>query len=307
MPGRLDELSQALEAMGLEPELVEEDGGLLAACGETILHVQCLGADEAPYVRARNLILADVMGTVEIYEALARENVSAPAGAFVHEPQGGVIRLGGVFPDTPEYRSAVPSVLWALADRGEHIHAELRERLGGCTWAEAWREDNDLGEIPPELPIPLDRPFEGVPMPVNEARLALDRLMPELWDEDECIRLGQGHHALRTGDATHEVTVLPRPYRTTIRVLTRLVGDIGDTAALAQEINGWNDGQGFAAFAYDEGEGMLVCSSLLPGTLLTAPALGPLLRLHATLASERGESVLTTLGGRPALEVQADR
>jgi hypothetical protein len=142
---------------------------------------------------------------------------------------------------------------------------------------------------------------------IAEARAALDRMMPDLWPEEERIVLGRGHHALRTGDATHEVTVRPRPYRTTVRILTRLVGDLEDTGALAAEINGWNDGQGFAAFGYDEDEGMLVCSSFLPGTLLAPEALGPLLELHAAIAAPRVESVLATLGGRPALEVQADR
>ena len=47
MDRRLGELTRDLQTMGLDPEFVEEDGGLLASCGETLLHVQCLGDGEA--------------------------------------------------------------------------------------------------------------------------------------------------------------------------------------------------------------------------------------------------------------------
>ena len=47
MQRRLGELTRELQTMGLDPEFVEEDGGILASCGETLLHVQCLGAEQA--------------------------------------------------------------------------------------------------------------------------------------------------------------------------------------------------------------------------------------------------------------------
>ena len=119
MSVRLKQLDEILRTIGLEPDFVEEDGGLLASCGETVLHVQSLGTPDQPYVRARNLVLADVMGTPDVYAFLARENLSAAAGAFVHEGAGGVVRLGGVYPDDMSSRSAIPSVLWALATGGE--------------------------------------------------------------------------------------------------------------------------------------------------------------------------------------------
>ena len=76
-------------------------------------------------------------GTAEVIADLAEENVGAIAGAFVHEGQGGVIRLGGVYPDTGEYRSVMPSVLWALAVQGERVAEEFRLGLERATDHEA--------------------------------------------------------------------------------------------------------------------------------------------------------------------------
>ncbi len=307
MDRRLAELTRELQTMGLDPEFVEEDGGILASCGETVLHVQCLGTPEAPYVRARNLILADVMGTPEVFADLSQENLTATAGAFVHEGQGGVIRLGGVFPDTTDYRAAIPSALWALAVQGERVAADFKTRFGGYTWAEAGGEDHELGAAPAgDLPRIL-RPAVGSGLTLPEARRRLDRDLSTVDPDRERIRLGEGHHALRTGDATHEITLLPRPFEITIRILTRLVGDLDASPDLVQQINFWNDALGFAAFGYMPEERMLVCGSRLPGNFLLDGTLGVVVGLHAALAAEKSEHVMSTLGGRPGLEVQAER
>lgn len=307
MSVRLKQLDEILRTIGLEPDFVEEDGGLLASCGETVLHVQSLGTPDQPYVRARNLVLADVMGTPEVYAFLARENLSTAAGAYVHEGAGGVVRLGGVYPDDASSRSAIPSVLWALATGGERAHEAFGTRLGGYTWSEAGREDHDLGALPAGEPLRLRRPADGEIGSIAEARRHLDEHLSGRWPEGEHIRLGDGHHALRTGDATHEVTLAPRPFRTTVRILTRLVGDLDPGPMLHAQINHWNEGLGYAAFAYHEDERMLVCASSLPGTFLAEGTLDSLLQLHAALAEEHSGSVLETIGGRPALEAQADR
>jgi hypothetical protein len=285
--------------------LSAQDGGLLASCGDTVLHVQCLGTEQAPYVRARNLVLADVMGTAKVFTELAEENVGATAGAFAHEGQGGVIRLGGVFPDGPDYRSVMPSTLWALAVGGERVAEDFRMRFGGYTWAEAGREDHELGAAPAGDPPRLLRPDAGPDLTMPEARRRLDRDLPEAWSGGERIRLGEGHHALRTDDATHEISLRPRPFRVTVRILTRLVGDLEPGPELVQQINAWNDTLGFAAFGWLAEERMVVCASRLPEGFLTDGRLGVLLDLHAALAREKSDHLLSTMGGRPALEIQA--
>jgi hypothetical protein len=212
-----------------------------------------------------------------------------------------------VFPDSGPSREAVPAALWALAMFGERMAADLKERFGGYTWAEAGREDHEMGAAPTGELLRLQRPPEPGSRTIGEARQELDGRIPDLWPDEERLRLGEGHHALRTGNATHELSIAPRPFRLTVRLLTRLVGDLEPAPALLAEMNGWNEGLGFASFGFLEEERMLVCSSVLPGTFLEEEALGELLRLHAALARQHGEAVLETYGGRTALEVQADR
>jgi hypothetical protein len=251
-------------------------------------------------------MLADVAGDGATLRRLAEENVAAPA-PVVWEREGGVVRLGGVVPDTAELGLAVPSWMWSLAYWGERRHAGLRRALGsGVTWAQAEREAHDFAHGPPEVPAVLRRP---APYPVRtpeQVRRRVDEIVPELAELGETFRLGEGHHALRVDDATIEVGVRPRPYAATLFVVTRLVGRVPLDDALAYRINGWNEDLGWAHFGWLRAEETVALLTQAPGPLVEPATLGPLLDLHAALVRVHTDEILAEFGGVPALIAQAE-
>jgi len=302
---RLQEIDEALLAMGVEPVLVEEDESLLVPCGETVLHIQTLGSRQAPYVRARNLMLADVVGDGATLRRLAEENVGSPA-PVVFEREGGVVRVGGVVPDTRELGPAIPSWLWAIAHWGERRYDGLQRALGsGVTWAEAERESQGFGDGPPEVAAFIRRPAIHPERTPEEARHRIDEIIAGFEGFDETIRLGDGHHALRVDDATVEVGVAPRPFAATFMITTRVVGRVPMSDGLAHWINRQNGDLGWVRFAWMRAEETVACITQAPGPLVEPEAFGPLLDLHAALVRAHTEELLAEFGGVPALIAQA--